>query len=238
MTRKETIQSQGAPAEWPSISHVNWKWLNDLYLLLTGREGRQNFINTLVNSKPNNSQSRSLFVNETNGDAVFSNPASDPYLSPSGTLVVPISITATRREISNVGAVSAYQSVSQSLATSTPTTLVFDVEEFDQDAAYSLGAWQPTKAGKYIVTASFGFPAANIVVNRQISISIVKNGVLASATAVHTSVAKDIVIETTKLLDMNGTTDSCYVSGYHEFGAAAPTLALAATTYFCAVKVN
>lgn len=243
MPLKPTIQS--TPPYQAGKDHIWWKWFNDVYVLISGKEGRQNFINTLVNAVSNNQKVRNFFVNYENGDAKFTDPRIDPYLLPDGTLAAPVGINTTRlvavtRSIENVGAVSAFQTSGQATGSGNPETLIFDTIDFDEDNAYDAGTgtWLPTQAGKYNVTVNVGFDAADVVANCRIYSSILLNGNAVAITQAHTSLTEDITAQCSVLLDMDGLTDSCTFTVFQNFGAAANTSGTRSTVFFCAFKVD
>lgn len=241
MVRKETIQSEGPPSAWATLSPHNWKWLDDVRLLLQGREGRQNFINTLTDAKTNNANIRPLLINTPQGDAKWTaNNGSEPYVGPNGSFVVPGAITAG--SISALGgdaSVSVYQALSQTIANSLPTVIIFDSLNFDAGSTMNLatGKWTPTQAGIYRVTGSIGFEATNVYADKYVSLGVAKNGVTVKSTKIHSSVSADIVVEANGLIEMNGTTDYVEVAVEHNFGFATPTWAAGYATYFDANKV-
>lgn len=242
MTNKETIQTLPDPPVWPQQPTVWWKWMHDLYVLITGKEGRQNFINVLTNTKTNNIGVRSFFLNQTNGDATFSDTsgAIDPYLGPDGQLIVPTTIIATRREIINVGAMRAYQSVPQTFFSGAAATQTYNAVSFDEDSGMSTGTgvFTPKQAGIYAVTGTAGFAAAGVVAGKYVAVGIAKNGVTVGAVKIQTSAVQDIVVTACDLVQMNGTTDNLSIAVEHNFGANADTFGAAFTNYFTAIKVD
>lgn len=245
MPLKPTLQANPPPGQWKDQPPVWWKWLDDVRKLLTGVEGRQNFINTLVAAVSNNQKVRNFFVNYENGDAKFTNPRIDPYLLPSGSLAVPVSIVTTAitsgtRSITNIGAVRAFQTVAQATTSAVALQLVFDVVDFDEDSAYvaATGVWTPKQAGKYQVNLCAGFDTAVVVAPKRIYSSILKNGNSVSISHAHTSVAQHITAQCGVLLLMNGTTDSCTFTVFQNFGAGSNTAATVDTCYFTAAKVD
>lgn len=238
MANKETIEAPPMPDEDPKS--IYWlKWFYNLYLLITGRQGRQNFINVMTNTKTNNTNTSSFFVNRSNGNAEFTGDQ-QPYLGPNNQLIVPTTIVASKRQILSVGAVSAYQGGVQTIPDNTPTVLIYGAEYFDEDSAFDLatGTFTPVQAGKYMVTASVGFESADVVADKFVSIGIAKNGATVAGSQVHTSDAESITAEVNYLVDMNGTTDYLQSAVQHNFGVDTNTWGNAFTCYFTAFKVD
>lgn len=244
MTKKETIQSEGPPSEWSVLSPTNWKWLDDVRKLLQGAEGRQNFVNTLTDTKTNNTNIRTFFINDAQGDAYFTenNGTVDPYIGPNGELIVPVSITTGSITVVNgtSSAVRAYQSAVQNIPDVSPTIVDFHAVTFDEDSAFNLttNRFTPTKAGKYQVTASIGYEATNVYADRYASIGITKNGTTVTGAKVHSSVSQDITVSANDLISMNGTTDYLQVAVEHNFGFTTPTWGQSFTCFFAAHKVG
>lgn len=241
MAKKETIQSQGTPSEWASLSPQNWAWLDRLRLLITGQDGRQNFINVLTDAKPNTYGVRTFFTNKSNGDAEFYDTGTTfPYIGTSDELIVPTTIIASRRTIINVGALRVYQNIPQGVSDSTDTIMTFHAAEFDEDSAFdlTLSKWTPIQAGKYSVTAQVAYAATNVVVGKFIRIYLSKNGIDYAASQVTTAAAEDSSVTVTGLLDMNGTTDYMYVVIEHNFGAVTNTFGDNFACYLTAFKVD
>jgi len=240
MARKDTIQTPPMPNEW--AMPITWlKWFYDLYLLVTGREGRQNFINTLTDSKNNTFGVRTFFTNKPNGDAEFYDAGTTfPYIGTSDELIVPSTVVASRRTILNVGALRVYQNIPQGVSDTTDTIMTFHAKEFDQDSAFDLttSKWTPIQAGKYSVTAQVAYAATNVVVGKFIRIYLSKNGIDYAASQVTTAAAEDSSVTVTGLLDMNGTTDYMYVVIEHNFGAVTNTFGDNFACYLVAHKVD
>src|SRR6185295_5723156 len=98
--------------------------------------------------------------------------------------------------------------------------VTFNTEGFDENSSFAASTYTPKQAGKYQVTASIGFLTP--VANKSVSLSILKNAGLVSATEQHTSNAVfPIVPNTSVLIDMNGTTDFIQVFAQHNFGVNA-----------------
>jgi hypothetical protein len=234
----ETIQANPTPAEWQAMPPLWWKWFHDVYVLLSGQEGRQNFINVLTATTKNNLNIKSFFINQTNGDARFTDPnANEPYIGPDGDLIVPGTIIASRRQIVNVEAVRAYQTLPQTFFSGVAAMMAFDTEAFDENSSFAASTYTPKQAGKYQVTASIGFLTP--VANKSVSLSILKNAGLVSATEQHTSNAVfPIVINTSTLVTMNGTTDFLQVFAQQNFGVNADTIGAEYACYFTAYKVD
>lgn len=243
MARIETIQTEPVPSEWPELPTIWWKWFDDLRLLAQGREGRQNFINTLTDTKTNNTGIRTFFLNDTNGDAKWSDTsgAVDPYIGPNGELIVPTTIIATKRQITNVGACKAYQTNPQAFADGVASVMTYGTAAFDEDSAMDLvtGVFTPVQAGKYAVSATIGFDASQIVADRAVSISIYKSGSISAATQDHTSNnAYPLVVTVSDLVLMDGDTDYLEVFVQQDFGAGAVSIGNSYTCYFTAFKVD
>jgi len=240
LARKQTIQSEGPPSEWASLSPTNWKWLDDLCLLIQGKEGRQNFINTLTDTKPNNSNIKTFFVNDGQADAYFTENDGqvDPYIGPEGELVVPTTIVATKRQIVNVGALRAYQTAGQTIFSGTPSIVIFGTTSFDEDDGYNSGAgsYTPLQAGKYLVTGSVGYDIC--VANSTVSIGIAKNGITVAGVQVHTSTIDPVVVQVTDLVEIDGDTDYLQIATQQNFGVNTDTSGTAFTCYFTAFKVD
>jgi hypothetical protein len=225
------------------MPHLWWKWLDDVRLLLQGREGRQNFINTLTDTKTSNIGIKTFFINDTMGDARFTDPvaANEPYVGPNGEMIVPGTVIATKRQINNVGAVRAYQTVPQTFFSGAPAVLTYNATAFDEDSGMSAGTgtFTPKQAGKYLVTGTVGFPAAALVANKSVSVGIAVNGTTRGAVEQHTSnIAFPFVLTATCLLLMNGTTDYVQVSVQQNFGVNAATIGAEYAGYMTAFKVD
>lgn len=236
--RKDTIQVPPMPNEW--AMPITWlKWFYDLYLLVTGREGRQNFINTLTNTKQNNNQTSTLFVNKSNGDATFLGTEA-PYINKDNGLVIPTTVTADKRSVANVGALRAFQSAPQTIQDLTDTIMIFDLVEFDDDSAFNTGTgqWTPTQAGKYAITAQVAYDGADVVISKYVQIYLSKNGIDYAASQAHTSTPESITVSVSGLMEMNGTTDYMYVIVSHNFGVGTPTFGQNFACYLIAHKVN
>lgn len=123
--------------------------------------------------------------------------------------------------------------------TATATVIVHNVVSIDQDSAYNTtnGKWTPTKAGKYMVSASVTWPQATMVVNSQISVAIYKNGVQELALAFDTGgSAADKSATVVGIVEANGSTDYFEHYVYHTMGANKSPVQLAADTFFHAYR--
>lgn len=216
--------------------------MDDLRLLIQGKRDRQNFINVLTDTVPNNIGVKRFFINATNGDAVWSDyNNNEPYIGPDGQLIVPTTIIAGKRQILDVGAVRAYQTAGQTFFTGVAGTMTYNTVEFDQDSAMSLGTgiFTPVQEGVYSVTASVGFAASQITADTACSVGIAKNSTLVGSAQGHTSNALfPIVISTTTLVYMDGAGDFLRAGVQQDFGANADTLGVEYACYFTAFKVG
>jgi ribosomal protein L27 len=214
---------------------VWYKWFFDLYQLLTGRVGRQNFINTLTKSASNNEGANYFLISDSKGDVTFTG-SDDPQIGPNGTIV------ATRRQIANVGAVNVYQTVPQTIFNLVDGVVTFSATNFDQDSTLDLftGTWIPKQAGKYKVTASIGYDTGTVVPNCYVALWLTRNGGAFNQSTVvqHTSSTDFIIVSVTDLIEMNGTTDYMNVVTRHNFGVDTPTWGTGFSCKFSAHKVD
>lgn len=242
MAKTEPIQSEPLPSEWPEMPNLWWSWIDDLRLLLQGKQGRQNFINVLTNTKPNNVGGRTFFCNYPNGDAKFTSDTgtTDPYLASTGELIVPTKIIASREQILNTAAFRVGQSYQQVIPSATASVVTYDVATFDQDDVVELatGTATPIQAGIYWVHGAVGFAAADVVADCYVSCLVGKNSVILGSSIGHTSTTKDIVVSAGTLIKCNGTTDYLQMAVQHNFGVDKGTYGNDFTCYFEAYKVG
>jgi hypothetical protein len=147
-------------------------------------------------------------------------------------VVTPISggwVVLNYQRAANLPAFSAYQSVSQSLSTSTATKLLFQTEEFDTAGAYDSATnsrFQPLVAGYYEIRGAFAINSTQT----SLQLMAYKNGALAKYLQFVPSTASSGVAGSALIL-LNGSSD--YVELYGSQAAAAQNTAASATqTYF------
>ncbi len=199
----------------PPGGDISWhKWFYDLYTLLTGRQGRQNFLNVITGAVPNGS---GVLTNLPNGDAVFA----------------PISSSVTN------GAFKVYQNAGHAINTGIKTLLTWDAAVFDEDSAVNLAAGKFTavKDGKYMITACNGFPPAAAGGNQILELN--KNGVAYSLniTVNLSGIADYSFCTVTDVVDLLiGDYVEVYVT--HNFGIPVPTIGQIDTNYFSAIRAT
>lgn len=171
------------------------------------------------------------FVLQTNGDGSFKLARGNVGETTQDIITVDaagnVKIPGTR-----VPAFSAYQSVAQSLVSSTMTKVTCTSVEFDTDGCYSTttSRFTPTVAGAYQVSGSVQptTPAALLL-------HVFKNGVVAKMLTY--SVAVVGAAEGSALVYMNGTTDYLELH-VQQYAATQNTVAAAHVTYFQACLVR
>ncbi len=208
MAFKDPIQSPP-----PDAANISWhKWFYDLYTLLTGRQGRQNFINVLTNP----SKAGDVFVVKSNGDAAFVTPPSATDIS-----------------------FRVYQVNTQSVPDSLFTSIAFDTAIFDTNGAVSLATGQFTapEDGKYYITALVSYLGAPAMSNSGLALS--KNGSIQAynQTANQSANVADSFCLVSDLFDLV-VGDYITADSIHNFGAPTNTNAGIASCYFAGFKVN
>lgn len=205
------------PEQNEDTSSQTWrKWYYDIYYTFSGKDKRlqQNLIQVITNA-----------VKTTYGMVLTKTPA--------GVVQYDEGIYYNTSCL-KVGLTNAIV-----VPTATATIIVHNVVSIDQDSAYSTttGKWTPTRAGKYMVSASVTWPQATIVANSQISVAIYKNGVLELALAFDTGgAAADKSATVVGIVEANGSTDYFEHYVYHTMGANKSPIQLAADTFLHAYR--
>ena len=168
-----------------------------------------------------------------NGSTSGSITISSPAVSGSNTLSLPANtgtVLTTASTFAGTGpAFSAYQSVAQTLSTSTFTKITFTTEEFDTNNNFASSTFTPNVAGYYQVNS--GVAAGATVCN--VIVSVYKNGTQYKQSPTGATQGGNQAI---CLVFCNGSTD--YIEIYASFSIGQNTFASSANTYFQAAMIR
>jgi hypothetical protein len=238
--RVDTLQANPTPQDWAGMPTVWWKWLHDVYVLLTCQDGRQNFINTLTDAKVDPLQIGKFFIQDRYGDAHFGEATEDyPYIGPDKELITSRTLIAQERAITNVGAMRVHATSQQASISGTGYVQTYGATDFDQNGTVNLGTgkWTPERAGYYYVIGSVGWGSP--VANGTASIAIDKNGATYAGIQGHASTAAyPLVVSVNDILYMNGTTDYAEISIQQDFGVLSNTQGFSYTCFMSAIKIS
>jgi hypothetical protein len=123
-------------------------------------------------------------------------------LQSGGTTIATISSTGITTQV-GAPAFSAYANATQSIANSTFTKVLFQVEEFDTNSNFASSRFTPTVAGYYQVNSAVYIQA----ISNQALCSIYKNGVLYKNSPYITGNGGDAGALVSAIVYLNGTTD-------------------------------
>ena len=163
------------------------------------------------------------------GDTSGAITLSAPAVAGTNTVTLPAA-TGTVQVSGNMPAFSAYASSGTSCATSTPTKIAFQTENFDTASAYDNATnyrFQPTVAGYYQINA-----AVAIVTALGISYIILqKTGTAYNYGNQVTNSASGVQVTVSSLLYLNGSTDYVEVYFFQSSGSTLTTYSVGNNNY-------
>lgn len=139
--------------------------------------------------------------------------------SGSGTITIPSGVTLSGGGLTNTPAFKAYNGSSQTISTSTTTTIQANTEFYDTDGYYNTSTYRftPLVSGKYFLfaIAKLGLASGNYFENK-----IYKNGATQVLRNVnHVSAGVDILNIVSGVVEANGTTDYFTWLISHNYGS-------------------